>query len=161
MIQEFEQEAATTRRVLARVPDDKLGWKPHQKSMSLGTLAMHIASGPAFLTGWATQDSTTLTGDSGPDAKSTAEILAAHDAGVAQAKSNITSIGDSNLGKMWEFKTPDGKTIMTMPKAALLRTLALNHIYHHRGQLSVYLRLLDVPVPSIYGPSADEGPGGM
>src|SRR5215471_11225 len=158
MIQEFEQEAATTRRVLARVPDDKLGWKPHQKSMSLGTLAMHIASGPAFLTGWATQDSTTFTGDSGPDAKSTAEILAAHDAGVAQAKSNITSIGDANLGKMWEFKTPDGKTVMTMPKAALLRTLALNHIYHHRGQLSVYLRLLDVPVPSIYGPSADEPP---
>jgi uncharacterized damage-inducible protein DinB len=161
MIQEFEQEAATTRRVLARVPDDKLGWKPHQKSMSLGTLAMHIASGPAFLTGWATQDATTLTGDSGAEAKSTAEILAAHDAGVTKAKSNISSIGDANLGKMWEFKTPDGKTIMTMPKAALLRTLALNHIYHHRGQLSVYLRLLDVPVPSIYGPSADEGPGGM
>ena len=123
ILAELEQESATTRRVLERVPSDKLAWKPH--------------------------------------AKSTAEILAAHDAGVAQAKSNITSIGDANLGKMWEFKTPDGKTVMTMPKAALLRTLALNHIYHHRGQLSVYLRLLDVPVPSIYGPSADEGPGGM
>ncbi len=159
MLQEFEQEAATTRRVLERVPSDKLAWKPHAKSMSLGTLAMHIATGPGHLTGWATQDSVTFSGGSSPDAKSTEEILAAHDASAATAKSNITSIGDANLGKMWEFKTPDGKTVMTMPKAALLRTLALNHIYHHRGQLSVYLRLLDVPVPSIYGPSADERPG--
>ena len=159
MIQEFEQEAATTRRVLERVPTDKLAWKPHSKSMSLGTLAMHIASGPAFLTDWATKDSTTFTGESEPEVTSTAQILAAHDDGVTQAKKNISSIGDANLGKMWEFKTPDGKTVMTMPKAALLRTLALNHIYHHRGQLSVYLRLLDVPVPSIYGPSADERPG--
>jgi uncharacterized damage-inducible protein DinB len=161
MLQEFEQEAATTRRVLERVPTDKLAWKPHAKSMSLGTLAMHIATGPAFLTGWATQDSVTYSGGSSPEAASTADILAAHDASATQAKSNISSIGDANLGKMWEFKTPDGTTRMTMPKAALLRTLALNHIYHHRGQLSVYLRLLDVPVPSIYGPSADEGPGGM
>jgi len=161
MLQEFEQEASTTRRVLERVPTDKLAWKPHSKSMSLGALAMHIASGPGFLTGWATQDSVTFSGGSSPDATSTAEILAAHDARAAQAKSNISSIGDANLGRMWEFKTPDGKTMMTMPKAALLRTLALNHIYHHRGQLSVYLRLLDVPVPSIYGPSADERPGGM
>ena len=159
MIQEFEQEAATTRRVLERVPTDKLSWKPHAKSMSLGALAMHIASGPAFLTGWATEDTTTFTGGSSPEATTTTEILATHDAGVTTAKRNITSIGDANLGKMWEFKTPDGKTVMTMPKAALLRTLALNHIYHHRGQLSVYLRLLDVPVPSIYGPSADERPG--
>ncbi len=161
MLHEFEQEAATTRRVLERVPSDKLGWKPHAKSMSLGTLAMHIATGPGFLTEWATQDSVTFSGDSSPDARSTAEILAAHDASATKAKNNITSIGDANLGKMWEFKTPDGKTVMTMPKAALLRTLALNHIYHHRGQLSVYLRLLDVPVPSIYGPSADEAPRGM
>jgi uncharacterized damage-inducible protein DinB len=161
MIQEFEQEAATTRRVLERVPNEKLGWKPHDKSMSLGTLAMHIASGPGFLTDWAVQDSVTAGGGSSPEPKSTAEILAAHDAGVAKAKTNFSSIGDANLAKMWEFKTPDGKTMMTMPKAALLRNLALNHIYHHRGQLSVYLRLLDVPVPSIYGPSADERPAGM
>ena len=158
MIQEFEQEAATTRRVLERVPTDKLAWKPHSKSMSLGALAMHIASGPAFLTGWATQDSVTFSGGGSPEAQSTAEILATHDAGVSTAKSNITSIGDSNLGNAWEFKTPDGKTMMSMPKAALLRSIAMNHLYHHRGQLSVYLRLLDVPVPSIYGPSADEAP---
>jgi len=161
MIQEFEQEAATTRRVLERVPTDKLAWKPHEKSMSLGTLAMHIASGPAFITDWAVQDSITFAGGASPEAKSTAEILSAHDASVAKTKTNISSIGDSGLGTMWSMKTPDGKTAMTMPKAALLRSVAFNHIYHHRGQLSVYLRLLNVPVPSIYGPSADERPGGM
>ena len=158
MIQELEQECATTRRVLERVPTEKLAWKPHDKSMSLGTLAMHIASGPAFITDWAVQDEITFAGGKSPDAASTADILAAHDASTAKAKANIATIGDGGLGTMWSMKTPDGKTAMTMPKAALLRSIALNHIYHHRGQLSVYLRLLDVPVPSIYGPSADEGP---
>ena len=161
MIAEFEQEAATTRRVLERVPSDKLGWKPHEKSMSLGALAMHIAGGPGFISSWAVQDSFTFTGESAPAPSSTAEILAAHDAGVTQTKANIAAVGDAGLGKTWALKTPDGKTAMSMPKAALLRSIALNHIYHHRGQLSVYLRLLNVPVPSIYGPSADERPGGM
>jgi uncharacterized damage-inducible protein DinB len=158
LIQELEQESATTRRVLERVPSDKLAWKPHDKSMSLGALAMHIASGPAFITDWAVQDEFTFAGGKSPDPASTAEILAAHDAGTAKAKANIASIGDGGLGKMWSMKTPDGKTAMTMPKAALLRSIAMNHVYHHRGQLSVYLRLLNVPVPSIYGPSADEQP---
>ena len=158
MIQEFEQEAATTRRVLERVPADKLGWKPHEKSMSLGKLAMHIAGGPGFISSWALGDSFTMTGQSEPEAKSTADILAAHDASVAQTKANLTKVGDAGLGQTWSLKTPDGKAVMSMPKAALLRGIALNHIYHHRGQLSVYLRLLNVPVPSIYGPSADEQP---
>jgi uncharacterized damage-inducible protein DinB len=158
MIQEFEQEAATTRRVLERVPADKLGWKPHDKSMSLGKLAMHIAGGPGFISSWALNDSFTMTGQSEPEAKSTADILAAHDASVAQTKANLAKVGDAGLGQTWSLKTPDGKAVMSMPKAALLRSIALNHIYHHRGQLSVYLRLLNVPVPSIYGPSADENP---
>jgi uncharacterized damage-inducible protein DinB len=158
IIAELEQESATTRRVLERVPADKLAWKPHDKSMSLGTLAMHIAGVPGFITGWAVPDSYVYTPGPSPEAKTTADILAAHDASVADAKKNIAAIGDANLGKMWEFKTPDGKTMMTMPKTALLRSIAMNHLYHHRGQLSVYLRLLDVPVPSIYGPSADEAP---
>ncbi len=158
MIQEFEQEAATTRRVLERVPADKLGWKPHDKSMSLGKLAMHIAGGPGFISSWALNDSFTMTGQSEPEAKSTADILAAHDASVAQTKANLAKVGDTGLGQTWSLKTPDGKAVMSMPKAALLRSIALNHIYHHRGQLSVYLRLLNVPVPSIYGPSADENP---
>jgi len=158
MIQEFEQEAATTRRVLERVPADKLTWKPHDKSMSLGKLAMHIAGGPGFISSWALNDSFTMTGQSEPEAKSTADILAAHDASVAQTKANLAKVGDTGLGQTWSLKTPDGKAVMSMPKAALLRSIALNHIYHHRGQLSVYLRLLNVPVPSIYGPSADENP---
>ena len=161
MIQEFEQEAATTRRVLERVPTDKLAWKPHDKSMSLGTLATHVAMVPGFITGWATQDTVTWTGGESQEAKSTEELLATYEKSVAEAKANMAAVGDGGLGKMWEFKTPDGKTIMKMPKGALLRSVALNHWYHHRGQLSVYLRLLNIPVPSIYGPSADEGPGGM
>ncbi|HVZ23367.1 MAG TPA: DinB family protein [Vicinamibacterales bacterium] len=158
MIQEFEQESATTRRVLERVPTEKLAWKPHDKSMSLGALAVHVAQVPGFITDWAVQDSVTASGGSHPEPKSTAEILAIHDASVSKAKANMSAVGDANLGKMWEFKTPDGHTIMKMPKGALLRSVALNHWYHHRGQLSVYLRLLNVPVPSIYGPSADEQP---
>src|SRR5262245_46449458 len=123
MIQEFEQEAATTRRVLERVPADKLGWKPHDKSMSLGTLAMHIAGGPGFISSWALNDSYTFTGDSSPDPKSTAEILAAHDEGVTQTKANISKVGDAGLGQMWSLTTPDGKAVMSMPKAALLRSI--------------------------------------
>ena len=155
---ELEQESATTRRVLERVPTDKLAWKPHDKSMSLGTLAMHIAAVPAFISGWAVPDEYVYAGGASPEPTSTQEILAAHDASVVDAKKNIASIGDANLSRMWAFKTPDGKTMMSMPKSALLRSIALNHLYHHRGQLSVYLRLLNVPVPSIYGPSADEAP---
>ncbi len=157
ILQEFEQESKTTRRVLERVPADKLAWKPHPKSMSLGQLALHVAMAPALISGWAVQDSVEFAGGQGsPEAKSSAEVLAAHDAGVAKTKAAISSIGDAGLGKMWEMKSPDGKTVMTMPKAALVRSIVLNHTYHHRGQLSVYLRLLNVSVPSIYGPSADE-----
>ena len=158
MIAELEQELATTRRVLERVPNDKLAWKPHEKSMSLGKLAMHVASIPGFISSWALEDSFTMTGAGSPEANSTTEILAAHDSGAAQAKTNLGKIGDAGLGQTWSLKTPDGKAVMSMPKAALLRSIALNHYYHHRGQLSVYLRLLNVPVPSIYGPSADENP---
>ena len=158
LIDEFEGEAKVTRRLLERVPGDKLGWKPHDKSMSLGKLANHVATAPAFLSDWAVQDVVTMAGGNQPDPTTTAEIVAAHDAGATKTKENIGKIGDANLGKMWEIKGPDGKTMMSMPKAALLRSLVMNHTYHHRGQLSVYLRLLDVPVPSIYGPSADENP---
>jgi uncharacterized damage-inducible protein DinB len=157
LVQEFEMEAATTRRVLERVPSDKLAWTPHQKSMNLGTLAMHVASAPGFISSWAIPDSYEFSGDPTPMPASTAEIVAAHDAGVAKVKDSLGKIADGTLGKPWTA-TAGGKTLMTMPKAALLRALLMNHTYHHRGQLSVYLRLLDVPVPSIYGPSADENP---
>ena len=121
LIQELDLESKTTRRVLERVPSDKLAWKPHAKSMSLGTLAMHVASVPGFITSWALQDSVELSGGRPPEPTSTAEVLAAHDEGATKAKNALTTIGDAGLGAMWAMKTPDGKTIMAMPKGALVR----------------------------------------
>ncbi|MEP7306215.1 MAG: DinB family protein [Acidobacteriota bacterium] len=159
-LQEFERESATTRKVLERIPQDRLSWKPHAKSMSLGTLAHHIAAGPGILSGWALQDKTEMSPDMGstPEATSTAAVLATHDDSVDRTKAALTTLGDAGLMADWKLTTKDGATIMGMPKVALIRSVVLNHMYHHRGQLSVYLRLLDVPVPSIYGPSADENP---
>jgi uncharacterized damage-inducible protein DinB len=157
IVQEFEQEAKTTRRVLERVPSDKLAWKPHAKSMSLGDLAMHVAMSPGTISAWPLKDTFEFTGDKPPAPSSTADILAAHDKGVASVKENMAKLGDAGLGQMWTARA-GGKDLMTMPKGSLVRAIMLNHVYHHRGQLSVYLRLLDVPVPSIYGPSADENP---
>jgi uncharacterized damage-inducible protein DinB len=160
LIQELETEATTTRRVLERVPEAQLGWKPHAKSMSLGRLAMHVAQIPGFITEWALQDTLELPmGEGGNEAKSCAEVLTAHDRSITKAKAALTSLGDAGLQRNWSM-TMKGATLMTMPKVALVRSIALNHWYHHRGQLSVYLRLLDTPVPSIYGPSADENPMG-
>ncbi len=158
-LQEFEMEAATTRRVLARVPTDKLAWTPHVKSMSLGKLAMHIAVSPGFISSWPLSDTFEFSGDPTPLPASTDEVLTVHDQGVATVKENLNTLGDAGLGQMWTA-TAGSKTLMTMPKAALIRTILLNHTYHHRGQLTVYLRLLDIPVPSVYGPSADENPFG-
>jgi uncharacterized damage-inducible protein DinB len=93
-----------------------------------------------------------------PAPQSVAEVLAAHDQGVTKTKEALTTLGDDGIMKEWKMTTKDGATLMGMPKVALIRSIVLNHLYHHRGQLSVYLRLLDVPVPSIYGPSADESP---
>lgn len=158
ILQELDQESATTRRVLERVPADKLAWKPHAKSMSLGELALHVAMSPGYICNWAMQDVTEFPADGGgnPIPKSTTEILAAHDDGVAQTKKSLSSLGDAGLQQTWKA-TKGGATIFgPMPKAVLVRAIVMNHTYHHRGQLSVYLRLLDIPVPSIYGPSADE-----
>ena len=156
-LQEWDSEARTTRRVLERVPDDQLKWRPHAKSMSLGQLALHVAQAPGFVAGWALTDRFEFTPEMGQqaEAKSRAEILDAHDAGAAQVRQVLTKIGDAGLMGMWQG-VAGGATLMEMPKIGLIRVVVLNHVYHHRGQLSVYLRLLDVPVPSIYGPSADE-----
>jgi uncharacterized damage-inducible protein DinB len=157
LLQEFDTEAKTTRRVLERVPTDKLSWKPHPKSMSLGALAFHVASAPGVIIGWCTEDETNFSGQTPPAPESIEQILAAHDASVKKVKETLPQIGDEGMHKSWTAKA-GGQTLMTMPKAALTRALVMNHWVHHRGQLSVYLRLLDVPVPSIYGPSADENP---
>jgi uncharacterized damage-inducible protein DinB len=156
-LQEWESEAKTTRRVLERVPDKHLSWKPHAKSMSLGQLALHIAQSPGFIANWALGDQFEFTADMGKQAepKTNAEILQAHDEGSANVRKVLAQVGDAGLLKMWKG-VAGGATVMEMPKVGLVRVVVLNHTYHHRGQLSVYLRLLDVPVPSIYGPSADE-----
>ena len=155
---ELEREAEITRRVLERVPDDKLTWKPHAKSMTLRQLAQHVATIPGFISGIARLDSFDVEKFSQPPAlESTAAIVAAFDENVAQAKTNLAATDDAAMMQDWSFKM-GGKPTMTLPRIGVYRTILLNHLYHHRGQLSVYLRLLDVPVPSIYGPSADENP---
>jgi uncharacterized damage-inducible protein DinB len=157
-LQEFDNEAKTTRRVLERVPAEKFEWKPHPKSMSLGQLALHTAMTPGMICGWACEEETNFgSGEKPPAATTTADILEAHDKSVAKMKETMGELGDGGLMNSWKASA-GGQTIFEMPKVALIRSIALNHWYHHRGQLSVYLRLLDVPVPSIYGPSADENP---
>ena len=157
VLQEFDNEARTTRRMLERVPNDKLAWKPHAKSMPLGVLALHVARIPGVICGWAVEGETHFKGEPPPTPASTDEILRAHDGSIEKSKELLSSLGDEGLKATWTGKA-GGQTIMTMPKAALVRSLVMNHLIHHRGQLSVYLRLVDVAVPPIYGPSADESP---
>ena len=157
LLQELDLEAQTTRRVLERVPGDKLGWKPHDKSMSLGQLALHVATCPGAIA-----EICQISPFEAPDfiqepAKTAAELVPALDRSVAKAKEILSTLDDAALGKMWRV-TAGGKEVMAMPVGAVLRTLMLNHWYHHRGQLTVYLRELGVSIPSIYGPSADENP---
>lgn len=157
LLPEFDHEMTTTRKVLERVPEDKLDWKPHARSFSIGVLASHVASLPT----WAVETLTRSEIDLGPDQRPPAvlpsrrELLATFDASAAAARAALAGRTDAELMAMWSLKR-SGRTLFSMPKAAVLRSFVLNHLIHHRGQLTVYLRLLDVPVPSIYGPSADE-----
>ena len=159
LVQELEMEAATTRKVLARIPSDKLAWKPAEKSRTLGQLGYHIAVNPGSVAGLAAQNPARLPdfGQPEPSASSTADLLSALDESVAQAKTLLGAMNDQTLLDTWRL-TAGEQEILAMPRIAFLRSIMLNHWYHHRGQLSVYLRELNVPVPSIYGPSADENP---
>jgi uncharacterized damage-inducible protein DinB len=154
---EFDQEAQTTKRVLERIPDDRLAWRPHPKSFSLGQLALHIASGPGQIVAAVAQDTAEVPNFAQPEAKSRQEVLEAFSQSMASARASLKNMDDSRLMSEWTL-TRNGKTLMSIPRIGFLRSILLNHTYHHRGQLSVYLRILDVPVPSIYGPSADENP---
>ena len=157
-VQELEQEAQTTRRVLERVPEDKLGWKPHAKSWSLGQLALHVATVQGSIAEIAGPDSVPVPEDFSQAAPaSSAEIMSALDDSLSSAKAALEGWDDAAMGATWKAMAGD-QEVMAIPRAALLRSIMFNHLYHHRGQLAVYLRLLDVPVPSIYGPSADENP---
>jgi uncharacterized damage-inducible protein DinB len=156
LLPEFDHEMTTTRKVLERVPDDRLDWKPHQKSYSLGQLAQHVATIPMWGSVAVTQSELDLgSGAAPPQMRSRAEMLAAFDANVADTRAALTGKTDAELMAPWTLKNA-GHTIFSMPKAGVWRGFVVSHLIHHRGQLSVYLRMLDVPVPSIYGPSADE-----
>jgi uncharacterized damage-inducible protein DinB len=158
LLQELEQEAQTTRRVLERVPDGQLGWKPHDKSMTLGQLALHVATVPGGVAEIAAQPSLSEPPQFvQPSAASASELIPALEQSVARAKALLGGMDDAAMAATWRLMNGD-QVLMAMPRAALLRAIMLNHWYHHRGQLSVYLRQLGVPVPSIYGPSADENP---
>lgn len=157
---EFDQEMATTRRVLERVPEDKADWKPHEKSFSLGKLSSHLAFLPYW--GVVTLKQPELDFASAPTKETTpAEfttteaLLASFDEKVRQARAAIESTSDEDFKVKWTLRMGDN-VIFSLPRVAVLRAFVFSHIIHHRGQMSVYLRLLDVPVPSIYGPTADE-----
>jgi uncharacterized damage-inducible protein DinB len=157
LLQELEREAQTTRRVLERVPDDRLGWKPHERSMSLGQLALHIATVPGAIAELSQMSPFPLPKFEQPSAASAAELVPALDQSVAKARAILSRLSDADLTKIWQVVDGD-REVMAIPVGAMLRSIMLNHWYHHRGQLSVYLRQVGVPVPSIYGPSADENP---
>jgi uncharacterized damage-inducible protein DinB len=158
LLPEFDQEMAGTRKSLDRVPEGKTEWQPHPKSMTLGRLAGHLAELPNWAVETMKRDELSLDGQYAPFISSSPkELLAKFDANVAEARVLIQSASDADLMKPWTLKVR-GQTAFTMPKIAVLRGMVMNHIIHHRGQLTVYLRLNDVPVPSLYGPSADERP---
>jgi uncharacterized damage-inducible protein DinB len=158
-IDELTREADTTRRVLERVPADKLSWKPHPRSMSLGQLALHVAQTPGQVATFITENQSEVPQFVQPEAKSTGELMTALDQSVATASNKLSGWGDAGMTAEWTLRRGT-QTLMTLPRAGMVRSIMLNHWYHHRGQLVVYLRLLNVPVPSVYGPSADENPFG-
>jgi uncharacterized damage-inducible protein DinB len=157
LLPEFDHEMTTTRKVIERVPEDKFDWKPHAKSFSLGALATHVANLPTWGTETLTKSEIDLPAAQPPLAAlpSKTELMAVFDRNVAAARAALAGKTDAELLAIWSLKR-GGRTLFSMPKTAVLRSFVLSHVIHHRGQLSVYLRLLDVPVPSIYGPSADE-----
>jgi uncharacterized damage-inducible protein DinB len=162
LIPEFDNEMVSTRKTLERVPLDKPDWKPHEKSMAMGALATHLSNIPTWVNYTIGQDSLDLapggTRLPSPEIpKSQSELLATFDDNVAKARAAIAGASDEELFKPWSLQS-NGNTMLTLPKVAVLRSFVMNHLIHHRAQLGVYLRLNDIPVPSVYGPSADETP---
>ena len=160
LLPEFDQEAATTRKVLSRVADDKLGFKPHEKSWDMASLASHIANMQSWAVETLTKDSLDYAPVGAPPyqahkASSQKELLEMFDKNSAAARRAIAATSDEDFMKPWTLLA-GGKPIFTMPRIAVLRSMVMNHSVHHRGQLSVYLRLNNLSVPAMYGPSADE-----
>lgn len=158
LLPEFDHEMATTRRLLDRVPEAELGWKPHDKSMSLGELAGHIANLPNWCGMIVNQPFFDVGALGGAKAKlptSVAELLADFDSRTSAARTALAASTDADMLAPWTLKHGDHE-VFTMPRAGVIRSAVLNHMIHHRGQLSVYLRLKNVSLPPIYGPTADE-----
>lgn len=161
LLPEFDNEMANTRRTLERVPEDRFDWKPHEKSTAMGGLSSHLANIPSWAVYAVEKDALDIApvGEpplKTPQAKSREELLEAFDKNVAAARAAIEGASNEHLLENWSLLA-GGNTVMTLPRIAVLRGFVLNHNIHHRAQLGVYLRLNDIPVPSIYGPSADEG----
>jgi uncharacterized damage-inducible protein DinB len=159
MLEEFREEALITKRILERVPGDKLAWKPHAKSMSLGQLAWHIATVPGGVARLAQLERFDRSQGKFdvPHPKSVEEILAAFEESVGEAEGCLQAMSDQQAQTRWRLMRNDTE-LLNLSRVGLVRRIMLNHWYHHRGQLSVYLRILDVPIPVIYGRSADEDP---
>jgi uncharacterized damage-inducible protein DinB len=156
LLPEFDHEMTVTRKLLERVPDGKFDFTPHPKSMTLGRLAQHVATIPMWGSVTMTQSELDLGIGSPPAPMTTrADLLAAFDKNVAETRAALTGRGDGEMMAPWTLKN-SGQTIFSMPRAMVWRSFVLSHLIHHRGQLSVYLRMNDVPLPSMYGPSADE-----
>ena len=160
ILPEFDQEMASTRKVLERVPDDKLGWQPHPKSHTIGWNANHLANLPDWLVHTLTTPSLDIAPVGGepyqmPKMASQTEILETFDRNVAAGRAAIAAATDQDMKTMWTLERA-GKPIFTMPRSAVVRSVVLNHMIHHRAILCVYLRLNDIPVPGMYGPSGDE-----
>jgi uncharacterized damage-inducible protein DinB len=160
VLPEFDQEMASTRRVLERIPQDKLEWQPHPKSHTIGWNANHLADLPNWLVVTLTQPSLDIAPVGGkpyifPKLSSRDEILDCFDRNVAAAREAITTVKDEEMGQIWKLER-GGVPLLTMPRGAVVRGVVLNHMIHHRAILCVYLRLNDIPVPGMYGPSGDE-----
>ncbi len=157
LIMEFDREAETTRRVLSAIPAEKFSWKPHKKSYSIGQLATHMCQALETASAGAEKDVVEFSQGVAVEPRSSQELLAAFDQAAAKVRGTIGKMDDARLMATWTG-TVQGRPILTIPRAGFIRMVVLNHHYHHRGQMTVYLRLLDVPVPHVYGPSADDNP---
>ncbi|MCC6906824.1 MAG: DinB family protein [Phycisphaerales bacterium] len=157
MLQEFERELPTTRKFLERLPDDRLTWKPHEKSMTAGQLALHIAQSPQGVLNLSLEDEAAPPDFSAgpPQPQTKREVLEALDTGADFVRGVLPTLDDERMRHTFRV-VRDGETMLAMPRADFLRAILLNHWYHHRGQLGVYLRLVGAKVPSSYGPSGDE-----
>lgn len=161
-VAEMTREGAGTRRTLERIPADLFGWQPHPKSMTLGRLASHVAECPAWMVSILSVDEYVLDMQNHKPfaATSTEELVQAFDANLAKAIEHLKTMSDDDLARQWRMVMGEpgchGKTLLEMPKTDVVRTMVFNHMVHHRGQLTVYLRLNNIAVPGLYGPSADE-----